>query len=289
MRRPPFTITIEDSGYERLRTTRLSEAEDRLQTSLILFNLVVLGAGATISYFAARRTIRPIEEALEAQSRFTADASHELRTPLTTIQTETQVALRDTQAKPTELRAQLESNLEEVGKLRALIDGLLRLARKDNDKTNELIQLDEIVESAVGSAKKNAKQKNIIVTSSLLKTKVHGDADNIAELMKILLDNAIKYAPEKSSIHVSMHKSTRHIVVSVDDQGPGIHTKDLPFIFERFYRGDSSRNKSTHGGYGLGLSIAQQIVASHHGSIYAENTAKGARFTFKLPKILNLK
>jgi two-component system phosphate regulon sensor histidine kinase PhoR len=98
------------------------------------------------------------------------------------------------------------------------------------------------------------------------------------------LDNAIKYSPEKAKVIISAGKSDGNVLISIRDKGPGIDKKDLPHIFDRFYRADSTRSKEKASGYGLGLSIAKQIAEMHHGSISVESAAKkGTSFTVKLP------
>ncbi|MEI7818993.1 MAG: HAMP domain-containing sensor histidine kinase [bacterium] len=289
LKRPPIGYDVElpqtFSMFENYRLKQIDEAEDNLRANLILFNLVVLVGGGALSYFFARQTIQPIEEALESQKRFTADASHELRTPLTAMQTEIEVALRDAGLSKKEARELLASNLDEVIKVRSLVDGLLRLARNDGVLENAApAQLMTIAESAIKRSTKLAQKKSINIITELENLTSRVDGANIEELILILLDNAIKYSPEKSEVSLSLKKRGNCAVISISDQGPGIAKSELPYIFDRFYRGDPSRNKHAVDGFGLGLSIAQQIACSHGSEIVVKSQmSRGSSFSLAIP------
>src|SRR6266496_4964286 len=128
-----YGLTPSPSSLDGLQSSEMNAAEQRLIANLTLVNLAVFVVGGAVSFYMARRTLQPIEQAMEAQTRFTADASHELRTPLTAMQTEIEVALRDAKLPPKEARALLESNLEEVRRLEDLSNGLLALANQDKE------------------------------------------------------------------------------------------------------------------------------------------------------------
>lgn len=273
-------------GFAEFRREQLVEGQSHLRTDLIAFNLGVLLLGGMASFVLARRTLKPIEEAMEAQSRFTADASHELRTPLTAMQSEIEVALRDSGLTKQTARELLESNLEEVGKLRALSDGLLRLASIDaGDLPTEPVWLDKAVDEALQRLTRVAKTKRITIENKVEHTAVAGDPASIAELLIILLDNAIKYSEKGGSVAVGTKVHAKQIYLSVTDKGHGIAASELPHIFDRFYRSDPARSKERVDGYGLGLSIAKQIAQLHKGAIDVTSTVgKGTTFTVKLPK-----
>lgn len=272
--------------FTQFREQQLEQGQTDLRTDLIAFNLAVLLLGGAASYALARRTLQPIEEAMEAQSRFTADASHQLRTPLTAMQTEIEVALRDRSLTKQDARQLLESNLEEVGKLRALADGLLRLASMDvGDLPKEPVWLDKAMEEAARRVTAAAKGKRITIVNKVEQTAVAGDSASIAELIVILLDNAIKYSHTGSSVTVATTTHAKQIQLSVSDTGHGIKAIELPHIFDRFYRADPARSKERVAGYGLGLSIARQIAMLHHGSIEVDSTpGHGSTFTVRLPR-----
>lgn len=287
-RRPPGMLDLRGYGYfdsfEQNRLSRIQEAEKNVRTNLFLFNIVIFVAGGGLSYFLAKRTIRPIEEALEAQTRFTADASHELRTPLAALQSETEVALRDKGLTVKEARTQLESNLEEVVKVRAIIDSLLRLARQPElDMSGEPVSLSAVVQAAAERVASAAQQKHIQIEIEPGAAGVRGDKAALTELVVILLDNAVKYSPADTVIRVASKLQGRRAVVTVRDKGAGISAVDLPHIFDRFYRGDPSRNKQIEG-IGLGLSIARQIAEAHHGSLtVTSRVGVGSTFIASFP------
>jgi signal transduction histidine kinase len=211
--------------------------------------------------------------------------SHELRTPLTAMQTENEVALRNPKLTKEQAKELLESNLEEVAKLRGLSEGLLRLALADSkDLPMRRVEVKKIIETAKGRIAKQAALRNVAIKVKLVDAHLQGDFESLVELLFILLDNAVKYSPEKTEVKVEAKRSNRSIVISVSDAGCGISGKDLPHIFERFYRSDASRSRTVAGGYGLGLSIAAKVAHIHGGRIDATSDLnKGSVFTVYLP------
>ncbi len=273
---------------ERIRAEQIDESNSHLQTNLIYFNLIILVSSAIISYFLARRTLRPIEEAMEAQNRFTADASHELRTPLTAMRVETEVSLRDKNLKLDEAKTLLKSNLEEISKLEYLSSALLKLSQYQDNSKIEFKPVDLVLagKEAIEKIEKMADQKEITINGRFQKTQVLGDRPSLVEVFIILLDNAVKYSPKNSQIDFEIKKVDKHIEAKISDQGIGIKASDLPHIFDRFYRADLSRSKEKVDGYGLGLSIAKRIVELHSGTIYAKSKIeKGSQFTLTLKAI----
>lgn len=272
--------------YLKAREANLAEGKQRIFMQLVYVNMAILGVAGLASYLLAKRTLRPIEEAHEAQSRFTADASHELRTPLAAMRTEIEVALRNKSLGKTEAVDLLKSNLEELQKLGTLSDELLKLARLEGDDLpKRLIAVNKIEAEALRRVLPLAEQKKIlIVQKGSQHAQVMGDAASLTEVLVILLDNAIKYSPEKSEITLEVRKQTKNTMLLVRDHGTGIKAKDLPHIFERFYRADASRTQSQTHGYGLGLSIAKRIVDLHGGRIIAHSDlGKGTTFRVILP------
>jgi two-component system, OmpR family, sensor histidine kinase CiaH len=271
----------------RLLSEQLAEGKRSIILHLLNTNLVVLLLGGTGSYFLARRTLRPIEEALDAQTRFAADASHELRTPLTTLQTEIEVALRDKKLKLAEAKGLLASNLEEVARLKGLAEGLLTLSRHQNGGKVEYekLQADELVEGAKNGLRSMVDEmKATIAVEGKATTSIEGNRESLISLLTILLENALKYSPAGSTVTVSLKASGRYLTIEITDKGVGIAKSDLPYIFERFYRAEDSRSRSVNG-YGLGLSIARQIVEMHNGSIEAASeVGKGTGITVRLPR-----
>lgn len=272
--------------YNSMRQRQLDEDTSRLKANLLVFNILVLAGGGAASYWLARRTLQPIEAALAAQSRFAADASHELRTPLTAIQTENEVALRNARLTKDEALSLVRSNLEEVAKLRALSEGLLRLANgAGQDISKENVNINKAVAAAVERQTKAAEAKKIKITSRVSNSNVRGDYDALVELFSILIDNAIKYSNSSTKVNITTKPRGKQLAIKIADQGQGIAPEELSRIFERFYRADHSRSKTnTAGGYGLGLAIAKQIVELHNGYITVQSVpGRGSAFTVNLP------
>lgn len=273
-------------NFDQIRKDQLGQSNVHLKINLIYFNLLILVLSGIISYFLAKKTLKPIEDSMIAQSRFTADASHELRTPLAAMRAEIEVALRDKNLNLNFSKKLLNSNLEEIEKLEVLSVALLKLARiEENTKQKfEIISLEDIITEAFEKVEKLADKKEIEFQVKLKDFKIKGDCQSLVELFVILFDNAIKYSPKKSKIIITMEKDKNHIVVKIKDHGVGIKASDLPYIFNRFYRADMSRSKEQVDGYGLGLSIAEQITKFHKGRIeVTSRPGKGSEFTVKFP------
>lgn len=282
----PLFVPRGFNEFRRVRLAQIAESKQRIQVNLVYFNFIILIAGGAASYFLAKRTLEPIQEVLEAQHRFTADASHELRTPLTAMRTEIEVALRDKKLSLEEAKQLLKSNLEEVSKLQSLSAGLLKLAQSDTTTYTafEPCKLQSITQEAIERVTPLAKAKHITIETNAANITIDGDARSLTELLVILLDNAIKYSDENKTVSVTLSKKANQAVLTIRDEGIGIPAADLPHVFNRFYRADVSRSKHRAEGYGLGLSIAQKIVASHNGTITVKSTmGKGSTFTITLP------
>ncbi len=265
----------------------LTESENRLKAILILVNLSVLGMAGVAGYFLAGRTLQPIQKMVDEQSRFITDASHELRTPLTSLKSEIEVNLRDKNLTLVGTKKLLQSNLEEVNNLQYLSDNLIKLTQyqKTNDRQFfEKTSLSSVINEACRKVINLAKHKNIAVLNRTKDYNVMADRQSLIELFVIFLDNAIKYSPSRKKVTISTKKTDHSVAISITDQGIGIAEKDLPHLFDRFYRADKSRTKTEVGGYGLGLSIAKQIAEKHLGAISVNSKKdQGSTFTVSLP------
>lgn len=257
------------------------KAASQMALSLVYINIVVLITGGMGSYFLARRTLRPIEEMHEAQSRFTSDASHELRTPLAAMKAELEVTLRDPKLTVEESREVMESNLEEVNKLSRLSEMLLKLSRLDYD-TLERQQVD-ITSTVHDILRRYPQEKDRFVISARKKAVVYANEPAVAELVAVLIDNAIKYSPASSEISIRIFGQRGMLGFEITNQGEPIPEATQAHLFERFFRGDASRTDSANNGYGLGLAIAKKIVDVHHGEIQVKSTDEATSFTFFLP------
>lgn len=267
-------------------TAVLQDSEDRVRNSLIYVNLIILGVAGIGGYLLAGITLRPIKTMIDEQNRFITDASHELRTPLTSLKSEIEVYLRGENKTEKESTALLKSNLEEVNKLQYLSDYLIQLAQYSYAKkgTTEKNSLKVILQNAQNKLEKAALQKHITIKLPKNNYYILANKEELTQLFTILIDNAIKYSYEKNTIIISTHKEAHMLSIDVIDTGIGIEKEAIPHIFDRFYRADSSRTKQNIPGYGLGLSIAKNIVQDHHGTITVQSEInKGSTFTVKLP------
>ncbi len=229
-----------------------------------------------------------IEESFAARAqsedklrRFVADASHELRTPLTSIrgfaELHRQGAVPEGE-KTKELISRIEKESMRMG---YLVEDLLLLARMDQSRELVLVDLDlsSLVTEAVTSAQ--AAGPDHPITSEIAHN-IHtqGDADKVYQVVTNLLANARAHTPAGTAIHVSTYATKDSSYVSVADNGPGLSTEDQLHVFERFYRVDSSRQRSSDDGSGLGLSIVDEVMKAHGGAVsVASEPGKGATFT----------
>jgi two-component system sensor histidine kinase CiaH len=264
----------------------IEETRGRIIIMLVSINSGIFIIAGMLGYVLAGRTLKPIKEMMDEQNRFISDASHEIRTPLTSLKSAFEVFLRDKNPDIKEARTIISESLVEVNTLQSLSDSLLQLAQYETPNEHshfEKTELTQIIQEAISKVKKLAKDKNITIIFEKNKLSIEGNKFGLIDLFVILLDNAIKYSPEKSTITIQSLKLDGHVQVTVTDEGMGIDEKDIHHIFDRFYRADQARSKKKEGGYGLGLSIAKKIVNLHEGSISARNNEVGTTFITELP------
>lgn len=272
------------SNFRTFINKRIEEGKREILIKLIIINLCVLGTGSLLSYYLARRTLMPIEEAMEAQTQFVSDASHELRTPLTALRTTNEVALRRKSLTLADARGTISDNLDEIDRLQQLTDGLLRLSVHGASLQLRPVSLPEVLDTALAAVAIKASDKHISLDNQVPAISATADSGALTQILTILLDNAIKYSPEHTTITVRAATDSRHnVYIHVSDQGIGINEHDVQHIFSRFYRADSSRSQTL--GYGLGLPIAHKLVQAHHGTLSVESTpGQGSTFTVQLPQ-----
>lgn len=273
-------------NMEPANSELVAETKQHILTMLILANAGILVAASGLGYLLAGRTLKPIKDMVDEQNRFITDASHELKTPLTALRSEFEVAMLDGKKIPHKSAVELiRSGFEEIVGLQRLTENLMeltRLQKRKNITAHGDVSLLEIIESALKNVIPLAKQKHIVIQNEIDDYILDGESSSLGELFTILLDNAIKYSPNNKDIKIASRKSDHHIYITISDQGIGIDEKDMPHIFDRFYRADKSRSKIS--GHGLGLSIAKEIVKSHKGAISVKsNPGQGTTFTVKLP------
>lgn len=276
-------------GARMMNTVSLSELKELKQRSLFtlgLLNGVIFLISIGAAHILAGRTLDPIQQMVNEQNNFISNASHELRTPLAILRAQIEASKLKNKFSQKDLSLLLKSNLEEVESLEALTDDLFQITQthKNSQKNKfEVIKVSKIVNSSIGKVKSLAKKKQIKISKSVKDSKVKVIPNKIVQVLVILLDNAIKYSPEKSNVKVQVTSKLRNVEISISDNGPGISQEDLPHIFERFYRADKSRSDVE--GFGLGLSIAKSIVNQHRGKLSVRNgKSSGSIFTIELTK-----
>lgn len=284
--------------------------------------LVALASFLVISVFFSRWALRPVEKAWEQQQRFVADASHELKTPLTVILANTAIVRAHPGESVGSQSQWIESTQTEAERMQGLVNDMLALAQMGSEnggiasrknakaRQGELAPLDlsDLTEGEVLQFESVAFEAGLELQADVQPDiRVRGDAARLQRMVRTLVDNACKYAEPGGSIHVVLKterpESTRtkdaasakaeRVALVVRNTGSTIAAEDLPHVFDRFYRADKARTRNEsrgqamggeHGGYGLGLAIAQEIAREHGGRIEATSSeAEGTTFTVTLP------
>ncbi len=261
-------------------------AEQRTLTTLLVVllggGLAVLALAVAVGFVYAGRALVPIRDSLRRQREFAADASHELRTPLTIVRGSVE-HLRRHRAQPVaEVGEALDDIESEVDRLTSLVDDLLLLARSDSgvvEMHRESVDLAEVAGEALQRLRAQAEARGVELRLEAAPAAVDGDPDRLRQLVAILIDNAIRHSPSGAAVRVGI-RGDAHPGISVEDEGPGIRSEDLPHVFDRFWRAADA----PAGGTGLGLSIAAWIAEHHGGRITVSNRPTGgARFEVQLP------
>jgi signal transduction histidine kinase len=261
-------------------------ALDQLKTILLILNGGLLPVIPLTAWLLTRRTLAPVQSIHERQQQFASDVSHELRTPLSILSGEIEVALKKDRSG-NDYRQTLKSAKEETDRLGGLVENLLLLAQIEQGKQAravEAVDTTDLINQVIGESQPKSKEKHIAVhfTPAEESVVVVGQEALLRQLFFNILDNAIKYTPEKGKITIGLSQDTYYAIVKVKDTGIGIAPEQQARIFDRFYRIDDARSETT--GYGLGLAIAQAIVASHNGKIRVHSAVGiGSTFSLYLP------
>jgi signal transduction histidine kinase len=265
----------------------VQNTSDDIEMLIYLVDGVLLIIIGFSSYFLAGKTLKPIKEALDAQKKFSADASHDLRTPLAIMMTESEVALQNKSPRVDELQSTIGSNLEEAKKMSKLVNDLLLISRGEQENTlNNFIitDLHSFTEKVMQKFTRQAKDKNLTLEiSEYIKRDILLEPSSFERAISNLIQNAINYT-KQGGVKIEIGEDVKNIILSIRDSGVGISSADLPFIFDRFYKAEHSRNDQS--GSGLGLSIAKQIIKKHNGDISVEsNVGTGTVVTIKIVKL----
>lgn len=232
---------------------------------------------------AFNETLERLENLFNTQRRFTADVSHELRTPLTVIKGEVGL-MRLTGAIDDEAIGNIE---REVDRLTRLVGDLLLLSQAESGRlllNMTKVDLDTVLLEVFQQARTLAGDKLAVELSEIDQVQIIGDRDRLKQVLLNLAANAIQYTPAGKKVTLGLRRVEGHVELLVQDTGPGISSKDIPHIFDRFYRAERSRKRSATSGFGLGLSIADWIVKKHNGKIIVASVeGEGTLFTVFLP------
>jgi two-component system, OmpR family, sensor histidine kinase CiaH len=254
---------------------------------LVILNAFVLITSGGIAYWFAGKTLKPIEEMTNKQKQFIADAAHELKTPLTAMKTYLEVNKRAKDFGAETTKELIDSTLEDINSLTLLTNNLLKQSRYQNFDTQqkrENLNLKDVLHQVTGKLKSKTELKDIAVTIEADPVVIKANKQSIAELITVLLDNAIKFNKNHGTIDIESTREGKKAVITIKDSGIGIAKKDMPHIFDRFYKADTSRTKTDRDGFGLGLSIAKDIVENHKGNISVTSKKnKGTTFKVTLP------
>lgn len=286
---PPYHLRYlrQDNGlYQKLGFVDISMERavmQRMVGSYLLIGLLAMSLLLLVSYLLSIWATRPVEKAWRQQRQFLSDASHELKTPLTVILSNAELL---EQANLTDKPARWADNiLSEAGRMRALVEEMLTLARADNMTRTAVfseLSLSETVESCALAFEPVAFEAGKPLSYSVQPNiTVLGDGEKLRQLVAILLDNAIKYGADGAQVTMTLEKTDRLARLTVANPGDPIPPEQLHRLFERFYRADASRGEKS--GFGLGLPIAQTIAAEHKATLKAESDSTSTRFIFTMP------
>ncbi len=281
--------TLEYEGADNetinIESRIIDKAQDQLQNILISIDGLIVVLIAGLSYYLAGKTLKPIEAAYWRQKKFVADAAHELRTPLAVMKTGAEMVLASDEDKEGYKKLTLDS-LEEINYLSVMVDDLLFLARSDNSLKVEFVKINfsQLVRKQIKFMISYAKKKGIMLKSEISdELYIKGNESYLKRLLTNLIKNAIDYNKPDGEVIISLNKNKNSIELKIVDTGIGISNNDLKYIFDRFYKVDQSHTKQS-GGAGLGLSIVQEIVKLHEGSIQISSQLnKGTKILIFFP------
>jgi two-component system, OmpR family, manganese sensing sensor histidine kinase len=275
-------LRVSHPWFEVTKPTR------QLIWDLLLGTTLLIGIVGAIGWFLSGLAMQPIRESYQRLKQFTADASHELRNPIAVIQTNVQVALADPDPDPESQRNHLQVVERLTRRLGKLVDDLLFLARQDSgiiQSQRQAIALEKLLAEVAEEQSAIATEKQVFLELQIEHLEIQCDRDQISRLFTNLISNAVQYTPTQGKIQLELKRVGASAQIKVIDSGIGIPEESLSKLFDRFYRVDPARTKTT-GGSGLGLAIAQAIVENHQGQIQIESQLRqGTTVTVTLPAI----
>lgn len=285
--RGPANANFPPNFQRQISQEALSQIKKNTIYTLSILNVIVLITSGGVAYWFAGRTLKPIEEMTMKQNQFIADAAHELKTPLAAMRINLEINKRAKKLNKKQVDTLIDSTIEDIDHLTLFTTNLLKQSKYQNYNSKIDYEQFDIKELALETIKRQSgkiNSKNINVKVELDEIKIKANKENISELLTILIDNAIKFNNKNGEIKIKGTLENKSLSLEISDTGVGIAKKDIPYIFDRFYKTDSSRTKNEQDGFGLGLSIAQDLVKAHRGTIIVKSDiGKGTTFKIKLP------
>lgn len=281
---------LNGESFQLITLIDITDSQNTLKELLmtcILIGIVMLFIIFLISVYFAKRSVSPIEASYAKQKQFIADASHELKTPVASISANIDALKSNPNETIISQKKWIDYISLEVERMSTLVGDLLYLAKNENIETvleTAPINLSESISDTILTMEAVAFEKGIHLTQNIKQSiMINGDKEKIQQVIKILLDNAIKYVDDKGLIEVSLKETKGQVIFTISNTGEGIAPEHLKKIFHRFYRVDPSRKHD--GSYGLGLAIAKAIVDSMKGEISVKSVeGEFTSFTVKLNK-----
>lgn len=279
-------VIPKESGWQSIMifTSPDSNAQTNWIISMIFIDFIGSAALFIISSIYIGRVLWPLEEGQRKQNEFIAAASHELRSPLTVIKTGISSFREDT-AKADQFLPHVE---KECDRMSRLINDMLLLAAADAktwELNKEMVDMDTLIIECYDMICNCMNQQQLNILLDIPQDSLHlvnGDRERIKQVIMILADNALNHTSGDKNLILRAYNLRSSVVLEVEDHGEGIEEEDKKRVFERFYRGDQSRSEKRH--FGLGLSIAKELVELHHGEITIRDTrGGGATFVIHLP------
>ena len=267
-----------------INTTQLEQISQNHEQLIVVVMASFWILSLLASLYLARVSVKPLLESMQKQQNFVENASHELRTPLAVLQNRLETLFRKPEATIMESSESIASSLEEVRNMRLLTTNLLNLARRDDGIKPDLGEVQPEFFNTIFTNYEMIATENhkVFRFENRIKRTIITDKLLLKQLMTILFDNAVKYTEEYGEINFVITATDRNLYLTVSDDGIGIPQADKKKIFDRFYRVDKARTRQK-GGFGLGLSLAKQIVDALRGSISVkDNKPHGTIFEVKI-------
>ncbi len=285
-----YITKINNSDFYLLVAKNYDDLISSLNNVLISFLLAipfVFVITLILSYRFANEAIKPIEESIKRLKQFTTDASHELKTPISTIKANIEVALMKDR-EPSYYKEKLSTILNSINRMSKLIQNMLYISKLDTSsyKLNiENFNLKDLFNEIKLNFEDLAFSKKVsLIIDDKNSFNIKNDKDILFQILSILVENAIEYNRENGFVKIYSKLNKDFIKIFVEDSGIGVKKEDIPYIFDRFYRGEKSRSRET-GGLGLGLSIVKELVNIANGKIFVESElGKGSKFIIVIKK-----